>query len=302
MEIIKAVIPAAGLGTRFLPYTKVIPKELLNILNKPAIHYIVEEALASEINNFLMITSKGKEAIADYFDSSLDYEALIKNNVKRDLLASTERINRLAHFSYIRQPEPLGLGHAVLMAKHSIGKEYFGVLLPDDLIFAKQPGLAQLIRVARQEKASVIAVQEVPSECVSSYGIIGIKKQITPNLFHVSQLIEKPQPKDAPTNLAIIGRYILSPKIFNSLEELSTYSGQELQLTDGIAHMMHNNERVFAYKIQGTRYDIGTPLGWLKATLGCALQDPLYAPHIQKFLEEEALSFPTYTKQTEKTF
>lgn len=303
MEIIKAVIPAAGLGTRFLPYTKVVPKELLNILNKPAIQYIVEEGLASGINNFLMITSKGKEAIADYFDSSLDHDVLLKNNTKRELLASTERINRLANFSYIRQPEPLGLGHAVLMAKHAIGKEHFGVLLPDDLIFAKQPGLAQLIRVARQEKASVIAVQEVPSECVSSYGIIGIKKQITPNLFHVSQLIEKPQPKDAPTNLAIIGRYVLSPKIFSSLEELSTYSGQELQLTDGIAHMMHNNERVFAYKIQGTRYDIGTPVGWLKAVLGCALQDPVYAPHIQKFLEE-CMIVPSYnpSKQSEHMF
>lgn len=286
MDIVKAIIPAAGLGTRFLPYTKAIPKEMLPIINKPAIQYIVEEGLASAISNFLIITGKNKESVVDHFDISIGLEIALKDRNKAELLACVDRIARLAHFSYIRQSEPLGLGHAVWMGRHAIGKEYFGIFLPDDIIISKQPALAQLIRIARQEKASVIAVQEVPSECVSSYGIVGIKKQITPNLFQVSQLIEKPQTKDAPSNLAIIGRYILSHKIFNSLEQISNYANGELQLTDAITHMMHNNERVFAYKIQGTRYDIGNPLGWIKAVVGCALQDPEYAPHVRKFLAE----------------
>ncbi len=286
MEIVKAIIPAAGIGTRFLPYTKAIPKEMLPLLNKPAIQHIAEEILQSEISNLFIITCKRKNAIADHFDSSAILDALLKERDQMELMASTEKLARLAHFTYIRQPEPLGLGHAVYMARHSINKEYFAVALPDDIIISKQPALAQMIRIARQEKASVIAIQEVPAECVSSYGIVSIKKQITPNLFQLSHVVEKPQPKDAPSHLAIVGRYILSHKIFSSLEEISTYATGELQLTDAIAHMMQHNERVFAYKIQGTRYDIGTPLGWVKAIIGSSLQDPDYAPHIRKFLAE----------------
>lgn len=286
MEITKAIIPAAGLGSRFLPFTKAVPKEMLPLLNKPAIQYVVEEGLASSIANYLVVMGRGKDAIADHFDAFLGLEAMLKERDKEELLAGIDRIIRQAHFTYIRQQEPLGLGHAVLMAKHAIGKEYFGIFLPDDIIISKQPALAQLIRVARQEKASVIAVQEVPADCVSNYGVIAIKKQITPNLFQVSHLVEKPQPKNAPSNLAVIGRYVLSHKIFASLDELSSYAHEELQLTDAIAHMIHNNERVFAYKIQGIRYDIGTPLGWIKGVIGTALQDPAYAAHIQKFLAE----------------
>jgi len=284
MEISKAIIPAAGLGTRFLPYVKAVPKEMLALLDKPAIQYVVEEGIASDIRNFLMITSKGKYAIADHFDSSPALEALLHERNKDDLLCSVERIARAAQFTYIRQTEPLGLGHAVWMARHIIGKEYFGVFLPDDIITSKVPALTQLIRIARQEKASVIAIQEVPPECVSSYGMVAIKKQITPNLFQVNHLVEKPNQKDAPSNLAVIGRYVLSHKIFASLEEISSYSVGELQLSDGITHMMKNNEKVFAYKIQGTRYDLGTPIGWLKANIGMALQDPRYAAHIKKYL------------------
>lgn len=286
MEIIKAIIPAAGLGTRFLPYTKAIAKEMLPLLNKPAIQHTIEEALLSEISNFLVVVGQGKHAIADHFDTSAGLEILLKERDKLGLLASTDRINRLAQFTYIRQSEPLGLGHAIWMARHSINKEYFAISLPDDIIMGKQPALSQLIRIARQEKASVIAVQEVPTECVSSYGIVAIKKQITPNLFQLSNVVEKPHPKDAPSSLAIVGRYVLSHKIFNSLEQISTYASSELQLTDAIAHMMQNNERVFAYKIQGTRYDIGTPVGWIKAVIGSSLQDPETAPHIRKFLSE----------------
>jgi UTP--glucose-1-phosphate uridylyltransferase len=288
MEITKTIIPAAGLGTRFLPLTKAIPKEMLPLLNKPAIHYIIEEALQSEINQCVFITSKDKEAIANYFDIDPKLEDVLKERHKESLLAGLNKIMRAAHFTYIRQAEPLGLGHAVSLARYSINpKEYFGVMLPDDIIIGQQPGLAQLIRIAHQEKASVIAVQEVPDDCVSSYGVVAIKKQITPHLFQVSQLVEKPAKKDAPSNLAIIGRYVLSSKIFKALDEVSTYSTtNELQLTDGITHMMQHNEKVFAYKIQGTRYDVGNPIGWIKAVIGIALQNPQYAPHIKSFLAD----------------
>lgn len=286
MDICKAIIPAAGLGTRFLPFTKAVPKEMLPLLNKPAIQYIIEEGLKSEIKNFTVITSKDKQALANHFDPAPELELFLKERNKLALLDELDAIIRAAHFTYVRQPEPLGLGHAVWMARHTIGKEYFGIFLPDDIIVSPTPALAQLIRIARQEKASVIAVQEVPSECVSSYGVIGIKKQITPKLFQVSHLVEKPLAKDAPSNLAVIGRYILSHKIFNALEEVTHYAMGELQLTDAISHMIKNNEKVFAYKVQGIRYDIGTPIGWLKATIGMALQDPAYAVHLKKFLTD----------------
>lgn len=287
MNILKAIIPAAGLGTRFLPYTKAIPKEMLPLLNKPAIQYIIEEGLASEVDTFMIITGKGKESIANHFDPNLELENLLKERGQTDLLTSLNKIERTANFCYIRQAEPLGLGHAVWTARHMINKEYFGVFLPDDIIMAKTPAFQQLVKIARQEKASVIAVQEVPMDQVSSYGVIGIKKQITPNLFQVSHLVEKPDQKDSPSNLAVIGRYILSHKIFNSLETIATDHKGELQLTDAISQMMYNNEKVFAYKIQGIRYDIGNPLGWIKATIGCALQDPQSATHIQNFLNDK---------------
>lgn len=286
MDITKAIIPAAGLGTRFLPYTKAIPKEMLPLLNKPAIQYIIEECLASEVKDFYFITSRSKQAIANHFDSDPGLEHLLQEQGKSDLLTSITRIIRSANFTYIRQSEPLGLGHAIWLARHSIGKEYFGVLLPDDIMVGKLAGLTQLIRIARQEKASVIAVQEVPHDLVSNYGIVSVKKQITPNLFQVGHLVEKPDPKDAPSNLAIIGRYVLSHKIFQALDEISGYATNELQLTDGISQMMKHNEKVFAYKIQGTRYDIGNPIGWLKAAIGLALQHSEYAPHIKKYIDE----------------
>lgn len=292
MEIVKAVIPAAGMGSRFLPFTKAVPKELLPLINKPAIHHVVDEAIASAVSSLIFITSRGKNAIEDYFDAAPELEALLKESGKTELLAGINRLMKHGHFTFIRQPEPHGLGHAVLMAQQSIGKEYFTVMLPDDLIMSETPALSQLIRVARQERASVIAVQEVPREMVSQYGIIGIRKTITPNLFHVGSLVEKPAAKDAPSNLAIVGRYVLSHKIFASLEEVSTYTPGELQLTDGIAHMLHNNERVFAYKVHGRRYDLGNPIGWVNAIIHSALEDPAYAPHVVRMLRERELLTP----------
>lgn len=289
MEILKAIIPAGGLGTRFFPFTKAIPKEMIPLLNKPAIQYIVEEGIASDIRNFIIVTSRDKHAISNHFDTNVAVEMLLKERNKQDLLVSLERLIRMATFTYVRQTEPRGLGHAIWTARHTIGKEYFGIFLPDEIIISKDPGLDQLIKIARQERASVIGVQEVSMDMVSSYGIIGIKKQITPNLFQVSHLIEKPDQKNAPSNLAIIGRYVLSHKIFPALESIETDDHEELQLTDAIGCMLHNNEKVFAYKIHGMRYDIGNPLGWVKAIIGCALQDPHYAPSISTFLEDKEL-------------
>lgn len=289
VKITKTVIPAAGLGTRFLPYTKVIPKEMLSILNKPAIQYIVEEGIQSDLQTFLMIVNKGKQAIADHFDSNMELEVTLRERGKLNLLSGLDSISELAEFNYIRQSEPLGLGHAVWLAKHAIAKEYFSVFLPDEIIISKVPAMAQLLQVARQEKASVIAVQEVPANQIGNYGIIGIKKQITPNLFQVSHLVEKPDQKDAPSNLAVIGRYVLSHKIFPALESIQRDSRGELQLTDGISQMILNSEKLFAVKVQGLRYDIGNPLGWLKANIGCALENPIYAPYVKELFKDQEL-------------
>ena len=285
MEITKVVIPAAGLGTRFLPYTKAVPKEMLPVAGKPAIHYSVQESILSGINHLLFITNKHKDLISDYFDASRELDGLVEEKNKQSSLKSINRLIRSAHYSYIRQSEPLGLGHAILMAKPFIGKEYFGICLPDDIIVGKQPALDQLARIARQEKATIIAVQEVPHDQVSAYGIVKIKKQITPNLFQVGELVEKPAIKDAPSNLAIVGRYIVSHKIFASLEEISTYATQELQLTDALTHMLHHNEKIFAYKIEGTRYDVGTPRGWLNMVVDMGLQDPQHREDILALVE-----------------
>src|SRR3989337_510968 len=216
MDISKAIIPAAGLGTCFLSFTKTIPKEMLPLMNKPAIQFSVEEGLQSGINHFTIVTNKGKQVIADHFDASPELNLFLKERHKEDILSSLNHIINTTHFTYVRQPEPFGLGHEIWLPRHTIGKEYFGIFLPDEIILGKPNAFDQLVQIARQEKASVIAVQEVPAECVSSYGIISIRKQITPSLFHVNHLVEKPDQKNAPSNLAVIGRYILSHKVFAS--------------------------------------------------------------------------------------
>ncbi|MBT4578248.1 UTP--glucose-1-phosphate uridylyltransferase, partial [bacterium] len=284
MDITKVVIPSAGLGTQFMPFAKAIPQEMLPLIRKPAIQHVIEESIASGINLVCVITSKRKQAIANHFDREDDLQALLEEHDARNALSTVHKLTKAATFSYVRQTEPLGTGHAVMLAKHHIGKEYFGVSFPDDICKSKIPVLEQLMRVTRQERASIIAVQEVPRSCLSSYGVIGIKKQITPNLFQISRIAEKPHPNDAPSNLAVVGRYILSHRVFDALDRMTQYATQELQLTDAINDMIHHNERVFAYKMQGVRYDIGTPLGWIKAIIGTALQNPAYATVIKKFI------------------
>ncbi|MFC1842440.1 UTP--glucose-1-phosphate uridylyltransferase [Candidatus Dependentiae bacterium] len=227
-HVTKSVILAAGLGTRFLPFTKSIPKEMLPIIDKPAMHYIAKEGLDAGVTNFLMLTNNSKYAIESYFDFDKGLDAYLKEKNKIDMVSSIDNIIRAARFTYIRQLEPLGTGHAVSMAKHCIGKEYFAVILPDDLFFGGENVLEAMIAISKKEHASVIAVQEVPMEKVSSYGIVAVKKQLSSNVFEISQLVEKPATEDAPSNMAIIGRYILSHKIFDSIENIEPGKGGEL--------------------------------------------------------------------------
>lgn len=277
MNITKAVIPAAGMGTRFLPYTKTVPKELLPILNFPAIHYIVEEGFQSGIHDFYIIANEHKKMIFNYFGPNEILNHFLTKNGKSALLKKIHELTEQTHIFYVEQEKPLGLGHAILMAEKQIDNQYFGILLPDDLFLGTEPALEQLIKIAQEQNASVIAVQEVSEDKVSSYGVISIKHKITDNLFEIDDLIEKPNKEDAPSNLAISGRYVLSPAIFKSLSLIKPGAGGEIQLTDGLKHMLKQGHKIFAYKIKNsTRFDLGTPQGWLEANCAIAQQDSLY--------------------------
>ena len=284
MLVTKAIIPAAGLGTRFLPATKAIPKEMIPLIDKPSIQYIVEEGVKSGIKSFVVVTGKGKESIVNHFGFNSELISKLDSSGKTDLLGGLPKLSKMAHFLSVRQDEPLGLGHAVWTARHAIGKEYVAVMLPDDIITGSDPGLNQLIKIATQEKCSVVAVQEVPREHVSRYGVIDVKKQFSPNLFQIRDLIEKPAPENAPSALAIVGRYILSPHIFEALEQTSAGAIGEIQLTDAIQKLVLSGEKVFAYKIKGDRFDTGTPLGLLKASIVLALRNQKYSQKMLEFL------------------
>ncbi len=285
MKVTKAIIPAGGLGTRFLPATKSTPKEMLPILEKPAIQYIVEEGSKSGIETFVMITGKNKKAVEDHFDTSFSLDLFLKEKDKFRCIEGLNKIIESTNFIYVRQKEPLGLGHAVWTAKNVVNKEYISILLPDEIILSKTPAIQQLMQIAHQEKCNVIGVQEVPMDQVSRYGVIGIKKQFSPNLFQVRELVEKPKISEAPSNLAIIGRYVLSPNIFDILDESKIGIGGEIQLTDAIQSLIYSGEKVFAYKIQGARYDVGNPLGLLQANLDFALRDPQYSDKMLEYLQ-----------------
>lgn len=283
MKINKAVIPAAGLGTRFLPYTKSIPKEMLPILEKPSIQIITEEGLASGINNFIIIANDDKPELKNHFTHQPKLEETLAARGKSSLLNSINTIIDAAHFNFVPQPEALGLGHAILQAKEAIGHEYFGIFLPDEIMIGNPPALAQLITVAQKYNASVIGVLEVPHDHVSSYGIVAIKNQLEEDIFDVAALVEKPAVDKAPSNYALVGRYVLSPSIFDALQETQPGAGNEIQLTDGIAHMMRNGERVIAYVIKTARYDVGTPLGWIQANIDIALKHPTFGPIVKDY-------------------
>ena len=277
MRVRKAVFPAAGWGTRFLPATKAQPKEMLPLVDKPVIQYAVEEAVASGIEQIIIITSGTKRAIEDHFDQSLELERLLEERGEIDRLRQIRRISDLAQIAYVRQKEQLGLGHAVLMAKELVGHEPFAVLLSDDVVVGDQPCIGQLIHAYQKTHASVVAVEHVPHEETRRYGVIGgglaEGHGLDARLYRVDQVVEKPDPADAPSDLAIIGRYVLTPKIFDKLEQTPRGAGGEIQLTDAIEALMEEQE-VYGYAFEGTRYDAGTTMGWLKASVELALERP----------------------------
>lgn len=272
MKIRKAIIPAAGLGTRFLPATKAQPKEMLPIVDKPTIQYIVEEAVASGIEEIVIIIGRGKRSIEDHFDKSYELEdALLKKN-QMAMLEEVQKISNLVNIYYVRQKEAKGLGHAILCAKSFIGNEPFAILLGDDIVKSEVPCLKQIINVFEYCNSSVVAVQEVPEHDVSKYGIIKPKgTSIEPNRFYIESLVEKPSKEEAPSRYAIMGRYVLRPEIFDILERIPFGRNNELQLTDAI-NVLNKHQAVLAYHFEGSRYDIGDKNGFVKATLDFALQ------------------------------
>ncbi len=272
-RIRKAVFPVAGLGTRFLPATKTVPKEMLPIVDKPLIQYAAEEALAAGATNLVFITGSSKRAIEDHFDSDTELEAALEAQGKHDLLESLRGIlPSSAHCIYIRQPSPLGLGHAVLCARPVVGNEPFFVHLADDLIDAEVPCLGQMAEVHQQHGGSVLGVQTVDRRETDKYGIVATDP-VGPRVGRVRQIVEKPKPDKAPSNLAVVGRYLLSPRIFDRLETIGRGAGGEIQLTDGIAALM-DEEPVYAYAFEGKRYDCGSKLGYLEATVEYGLKHP----------------------------
>jgi UTP--glucose-1-phosphate uridylyltransferase len=287
MRVRKAVFPAAGWGTRFLPATKAQPKEMLPLVDKPIIQYAVEEAVAAGIEQVIIVTSSQKRAIEDHFDLSYELEHLLEEKGDIEMLRQVRHISDLAQVAYVRQKEQLGLGHAVLMAKDLIGHEPFAVILPDDVCVGDRPVIGQLIHAYQQTHGSVVAVMEVPREETSRYGVIAAEATDDPldhgRLHRVTRLVEKPNPADAPSNLAIIGRYVLTPKIFDKLEQTPRGAGGEIQLTDAIEALMEE-QQVYAYEFEGTRYDAGTTMGWLKASVELALQRPELATEFRAYL------------------
>ena len=282
-KVRKAIIPAAGLGTRFLPATKAMPKEMLPIVDKPTIQYIVEEAIASGIEDIIIVTGKGKRAIEDHFDYSFELEENLIQKEKFDLLEKVQASSKV-DIHYIRQKEPKGLGHAVWCARKFIGDEPFAVLLGDDIVQSEVPGLKQLIDQYDETHASIIGVQTVPDNETHRYGIVEPSLQ-TGRRYAVENFVEKPAKGTAPSNLAIMGRYILTPEIFMCLEKQETGAGGEIQLTDAI-QQLNKIQRVFAYDFEGKRYDVGEKLGFITTTIEFALQNPEIRDELMAYLEE----------------
>lgn len=270
MKVRKAIIPAAGLGTRFLPATKAQPKEMLPIVDKPTLQYIIEEAVDSGIEEILIITGRNKKSIEDHFDRSVELELELETKGKYDLLKEVRKISEMVNIHYIRQKEPKGLGHAVLCAKSFIGNEPFAVLLGDDIVDSQTPSLKQLMDIYDQYKTTVVGVQTVPDIDVDKYGIVD-GKYIENDVYQVKNLVEKPPVGQAPSNVAILGRYIIRPEIFEILENTKPGAGGEIQLTDGLKEL-RTQQAIYAYHFKGKRYDVGDKLGFLKATVEFALQ------------------------------
>jgi UTP--glucose-1-phosphate uridylyltransferase len=284
-QVRKVVFPAGGLGTRFLPATKVIPKEMLALVDKPIIQYGVEEALASGIEHIIIITGRGKGTMEDHFDHSFELDATLERRGKQDLLAVSRSVSTLARISYVRQREPLGLGHAVLCAKELVGNEPFAVVLPDDVIDAETPCLKQMIDVFNERGGSVLATQTVEGPGISAYGVLaGSQDPIDPRIYNCTGMVEKPKFENAPSKQAIIGRYVLTPRIFELLEQTAPGAGGEIQLTDGIKALLRE-EKVFGYTFEGKRFDAGDKFGMLQATIEFALKRPDLGPKFREYLK-----------------
>ena len=273
MKVKKAIIPAAGLGTRFLPATKAQPKEMLPIVDKPTIQYIIEEAVASGIEDIIVVTGRNKRSIEDHFDRSIELELELERSGKTEMLQMVRDISEMANLHYIRQKEPRGLGHAILCAKQFIGDEPFAVLLGDDVVDGEVPALKQLMDVYDKTGASVLGVQEVPQEKVSSYGIVASEPTAEPRTFTVSDMVEKPGVEEAPSRLAVLGRYIINPEVFPILEATRPGRGNEIQLTDALKELA-KLQKMYAYNFEGRRYDVGDKQGFLEATVEMALKRP----------------------------
>lgn len=291
MNVRKAVIPVGGLGTRFLPTTKALPKEMLPIVDKPAVQYIVEEAVEAGIESIIFITGKHKKAIEDHFDKSVELEHLLVEKGKYELLENVQRISKMASVHYIRQQEPQGLGHAILCAEKFIGDEPFAVLLGDDVMVGETPALKQLIKVYEELNQSVIGVKEVKKEDVSKYGIIKAGS-VVGDVYSVEDVVEKPKPEQAPSNVAIMGRYILTPSIFQSLKKIEKGVGNELQLTDAIKDLSQY-EQIFSVRLKGSRFDIGDKVGYLQAMVEMALKREdlrnIFLSYLQQIVQQERL-------------
>jgi UTP--glucose-1-phosphate uridylyltransferase len=291
-KVRKAVFPAAGLGTRFLPATKAQPKEMLSLVDKPLIQYGVEEAIQSGVSNIIIVTGRGKSAIEDHFDVSFELEYLLELRNKKEMLEAVRNISEMINVAYVRQKEALGLGHAVLRTRELIGDEPFAVVLSDDVIDAQPPCLRQLVDIYEHYSAPVLALMEVPPEEVSSYGIVDAEplphNGVTDRLYRIRSLVEKPEPSEAPSNLAIVGRYVLVPEIFASIEATRPGRGGEIQLTDGLKHMLESRP-IYGYRFTGKRYDAGDKLGFLKATVELALQREDLGEEFRKYLRSLTL-------------
>lgn len=289
MKVRKAIIPAAGLGTRFLPATKAQPKEMLPIVDKPTIQYIIEEAIASGIESILIITGRGKRAIEDHFDRSLELEDELRKKNKEELLAQIQQIADLADIHYIRQKEAKGLGHAIYCARSFIGNEPFAILLGDDIVDSEKPCLKQMIEVYSEYGTSILGVQHVDMEDVSKYGIVA-GRQVDDRVFKVNDLVEKPEKDEAPSNLAILGRYIVTPRLFKFLEKATPGVNGEIQLTDSLCDLA-KVEPMYAYDFIGKRYDVGNRIGFLQATVEFALKRDDLKSEFQKYLKDIVKNF-----------
>ena len=279
----KAVFPAAGLGTRFLPATKAQPKEMLPLVDKPIIQYGVEEAVAAGIDNIILVTGRGKNAIEDHFDVSVELETFLEARGKKELLAEIRKISNLINFSYVRQGEPLGLGHAVLVTRPLVGEEPFAVILGDDVIDADPPAIRQMIHVFEDVQSPVLAIERVPKDEVSAYGVIDVAEEVRPGVYRIRDLVEKPPRHEAPSDLAIIGRYILTPDIFPALAATASDRTGEIQLTNGLRRLLQSRP-IYGCRIDGVRHDTGNKLGFLKAVVYFALRRPDLGEQFRDYL------------------